>query len=66
MGAVLDEANLVSCAGLVLVLGLAERVGLAGPVGVRVRPDMSTGSNPGGEAAAVVAGCAQARTASMT
>ncbi|MGI5186350.1 IS1380 family transposase [Dactylosporangium sp. CA-152071] len=56
VGAVFDEANLVSCAGLVPVLGLAERVGLAGLVEGRVRPDMSTGSNPGGKAAAVVAG----------
>ncbi|GAA2617312.1 IS1380-like element ISMsm10 family transposase [Dactylosporangium fulvum] len=56
--AVFDEANLVSCAGLVPVMGLAERVDLAGLVTARVRPDLSTGSNPGGKAAAVVAGMA--------
>lgn len=61
VGAVFDDANLVSCAGLVPVIGLAEQVDLAGLVGARVRPDLSTGSNPGGKAAAVVAGmCAGA------
>lgn len=61
VGAVFDDTNLVSCAGLVPVMGLAERVDLAGLVEGRVRPDMSTGSNPGGKAAAVVAGmCAGA------
>jgi hypothetical protein len=48
--AVFDEANLVSCAGLVAVMGPAEQVGLAGLVGARVRPDLSTGSNPGAKA----------------
>ncbi|MGI5243378.1 IS1380 family transposase [Dactylosporangium sp. CA-139066] len=56
--AVFDEANLVSCAGLVPVMGLAEQVDLAGLVTSRVRPDLSTGSNPGAKAAAVVAGMA--------
>jgi hypothetical protein len=56
--AVFDEANLVSCAGLVPVMGLAEQVDLAGLVAARVRPDLSTGSNPGSKAAAVVAGMA--------
>lgn len=56
--AVFDEANLVSCAGLVPVMGLAQQVDLAGLVGARVRPDLSTGSNPGAKAAAVVAGMA--------
>jgi hypothetical protein len=56
--AVFDEANLVSCAGLVPVMRLAERVDLAGLVAGRVRPDLSTGANPGGKAAAVVAGMA--------
>lgn len=37
---------------------LAENVGLAGLVGRRVRPDLSTGANPGGKAAAVIAGMA--------
>jgi DDE family transposase len=59
--AVFDEANLVSCAGLVPVMRLAEQVDLAGLVAARVLPDLSTGSNPGGKAAAVVAGmCAGA------
>jgi len=53
--AVFDEANLVSCAGLLPVMRLAEQVDLAGLVASRVRPDLSTGSNPGGKAAAVVA-----------
>jgi hypothetical protein len=55
-GAAFDESNLVSCAGLVPVMRLAEQVGLAGLVAGRVRPDMSTGANPGRKAAAVVAG----------
>lgn len=54
--AVFDDSNLVSCAGLVPVMRLAEQVDLAGLVAGRVRPDLSTGSNPGGKAAAVVAG----------
>src|SRR5437763_5365763 len=37
---------------------LAERVDLAGLVAARVRADLSTGSNPGGKAAAIVAGMA--------
>jgi hypothetical protein len=56
--AVFDDASLVSCAGLVPVMRLAERVDLAGLVAQRVRPDLSTGSNPGGKAAAIVAGMA--------
>jgi hypothetical protein len=53
-----DEPNLVSCAGLVPVMRLAERVGLAGLVDRRVRPDLPAGANPGGKAAAVIAGMA--------
>jgi hypothetical protein len=53
-----DDPNLVSCAGLVPVMRLAGQVDLAGLVARRVRPDLSTGSNPGGKAAAVVAGMA--------
>src|SRR4051794_9016637 len=56
--AVFDDSNLVSCAGLVPVMRLAETVDLAGLVGRRVRPDLSTGANPGGKAAAIVAGMA--------
>jgi hypothetical protein len=54
--AVFDDPNLVSCAGLVPVMRLAEQVDLSGLVRRRVRPDLSTGSNPGAKAAAVVAG----------
>src|SRR3954451_11864511 len=53
-----DDSNLVSCAGLVPVMRLAETVDLDGLVGRRVRPDLSTGANPGGKAAAIVAGMA--------
>jgi hypothetical protein len=56
--AVFDDASLVSCAGLVPVMRLAEQVDLAGLVAGRVRPDLSTGSNPGGKSAAIVAGMA--------
>jgi hypothetical protein len=56
VSAAFDDPNLVSCAGLVPVMRLAEQVDLAGLVAGRVRPDLSTGSNPGGKAAAVVAG----------
>jgi hypothetical protein len=56
--AVFDDPNLVSCAGLVPVMRLAEQVDLAGLVNQRVRPDLSTGANPGGKAAAIVAGMA--------
>jgi hypothetical protein len=56
VSAAFDDPNLVSCAGLVPVLRLAERVDLAGLVAARVRPDLSTGSNPGGKATAIVAG----------
>lgn len=58
VSAVFDDPSLVSCAGLVPVMRLAEQVDLAGLVAARVRPDLSTGSNPGGKAAAVVAGMA--------
>src|SRR5207248_10209122 len=58
VSAAFDDPNLVSCAGLVPVMRLAEQVDLAGLVGARVRADLSTGSNPGGKAAAVVAGMA--------
>ncbi len=51
-----DERNLVSCAGLVPVMQLAEQVSLAGLVDARVRPDLPSGARPGGKAAAIVAG----------
>lgn len=56
VSAAFDDANVVSCAGLVPVMRLAEQVDLAGLVAARVCPDLSTGSNPGGKAAAIVAG----------
>ena len=56
--AVFDDSNLVSCAGLLPVMRLAEQVDLAGLVAGRVHPDLSTGANPGGKAAAIVAGMA--------
>jgi hypothetical protein len=58
VSAAFDDPNLVSCAGLVPVMRLAEQVDLAGLVAGRVRPDLSTGSNPGGKTAAIVAGMA--------
>lgn len=54
--AMFDDPNLVSCVGLVPVMRLAEQVDLTGLVAARVRPDLSTGVNPGGKAAAIVAG----------
>jgi hypothetical protein len=56
--AVFDDPNLVSCAGLVPVMRLAEQVDLAGLVTRRVRADLSTGANPGAKATAIVAGMA--------
>ncbi len=54
--AAFDDPNLVSCAGLVPLMALAEQVDLAGVVGRRVRLDVSTGANPGGKATSIVAG----------
>jgi len=51
-----DDANLVSCAGLVPVMRLAQDVGLHGLVGEAVRLSGSIGSNPAGKVAAIVAG----------
>lgn len=56
--AVFDDRSLISCAGLIPVMRLAEQVDLAGMVDRRVRPDMSTGANPGAKATAIVAGMA--------
>src|SRR5450759_353674 len=47
-----DDPNLVSCAGLVPVLALAERAGLHELVGAHVRVPGSAGSNPGAKVAA--------------
>jgi Transposase DDE domain group 1 len=51
-----DEPNFVSCAGLVPLMRLADQVDVAGLVDRRVRPDLPAGANPGGKAAAIVAG----------
>ena len=57
-----DEQNLVSCAGLVPVMRLAERAGLSDLVGGTVRitnpPMASTGTNPAGKVTSIVAGMA--------
>ena len=51
-----DESSLVSCAGLVPVMRLAQDVGLYELVAGSVRLPGSVGSNPAGKVAAVVAG----------
>lgn len=57
-----DEQNLVSCAGLAPVMALAERAGLSELVHEKVHitgePVPSTGANPAGKVAAIVAGMA--------
>jgi Transposase DDE domain group 1 len=51
-----DDPNLVSCAGLVPVLRLAQDAGLHGLVTGRVSVPGHKGSNPGGKVATIVAG----------
>jgi Transposase DDE domain group 1 len=55
-----DEENLVSCAGLVPVMALAERAGLSDLVADKVEithePVPSTGANPAGKVTSIVAG----------
>jgi hypothetical protein len=51
-----DDPNLVSCAGLVPVMRLAESADLAGRVDDRVDLGISTGANPGEKVATIVAG----------
>jgi len=51
-----DDPNLVSCAGLVPVMGLAQSCGLHGLVAKLVRIGTSVGSNPAGKITAIVAG----------
>jgi hypothetical protein len=55
-----DEENLVSCAGIVPVMALAERAGMPELVAQKVEitnaPIPSTGANPAGKVAAIVAG----------
>jgi hypothetical protein len=59
VSATFDEPNLVSCAGLVPVLRLAERAGLPAAADRRVRLPAAAGSaaaNPGAKVTSVVAG----------
>jgi hypothetical protein len=51
-----DDANLVSCAGLVPVMRLAEQAGLHDAVADRVRLPTDKGANPAGKVATIVAG----------
>jgi hypothetical protein len=57
-----DEENLVSCAGLVPVMAVAERAGLSDLVADKVKitgePVPSTGANPAGKITSIVAGMA--------
>jgi hypothetical protein len=70
-GGVLDEENLVSCAGLVAVMALAERAGLSELVGEKVetreRADSLDRGEPGGQGSPRSwRGWPQARIPSMT
>ena len=51
-----DDPNLISCAGLVPVLALAERAGLHDLVDEHVQVPGSVGSNPAAKIAALIAG----------
>jgi hypothetical protein len=51
-----DDPNLVSCAGLVPVMRLAQDAGLHTRVADRVRLSGDKGANPGGKVATIVAG----------
>ena len=57
-----DDENLVSCAGLVPVMALAEQVGLSELIAQRVRLDSrrvaSAGVNPAGKLTSIIAGMA--------
>ena len=70
--AVFDDDSLVSCAGLVPVMGLAEQTGLRRLLGEKVRisapADQVGVGEPGAEAGhrGGRRACAQGRTASMT
>ena len=68
--AVFDEQNLVSAAGLVPVLELAEQTGLSRLIGEHVQlPSTRVKSgavNPAGKLTSIIAGMMCARTASMT
>jgi len=54
--AAFDDPNLVSCAGSVPVMRLAEQVGLHDAVATRVRLPTDKGSNPAGKLATIIAG----------
>jgi hypothetical protein len=54
--ATFDDPNLVSCAGLVPVMRLAQTVGLHAAVTDRVRLPGDKGANPAGKVATIVAG----------
>src|SRR5450756_1932352 len=54
--AVFDDPNLVSCAGLVPVVSLAERAGLHQLIGEHVRVPGTAGSNPVTKVVALIAG----------
>lgn len=54
--ATFDDPNLVSCAGLVPVMRLAQTVGLPGAIADRVHLRGDTGSNPAGKVTTIVAG----------
>jgi hypothetical protein len=51
-----DDPNLVSCAGLVPVMRLAQVCGLAGLLGRWVRIGTSVGTNPAGKITSIIAG----------
>jgi hypothetical protein len=51
-----DDPNLVSCAGLVPVMRLAQDTGLHGLVAARVRVPGDKGANPSGKVGTIVAG----------
>ena len=59
---VFDDEHLVSCAGLVPVMGLAEQAGLSELIGSKVRLRStrvkSAGVNPAGKLTAIIAGMA--------
>jgi hypothetical protein len=54
--ATFDDPNLVSCAGLVPVMRLAQQAGLHDAVADRVRLPTDKGANPAGKIATIVAG----------
>lgn len=54
--ATFDDPNIVSCAGLVPVMRLAESADLYGLVAEKVRLPTSIGSNPAGKVSTIVAG----------